>query len=182
MGIRAVAGVGTALLVAGLAACGGSPPEELGGFALGMSQAQVVEAARAAGSFTCRMRGTRPRITTCEGPTPEGTVRVLVRDDVARVITLRRDPEGRDPQRQMRRSVRGFGDAAWRERPYPGRERPVEGYQTLWLNEDSTRALATVCAGTGLRPPCVLELATTSPAGVLAKLDTLLGIPGSRPR
>lgn len=171
-----------AALVLALAACGGGPPEDLAGFAPGMSQEQVVETARAAGSFTCRLQGTQPRITTCEGPTPEGTVRVFVRDGVARSVTLVRDPGGSNPRRAMRRFVRRFGDAAWRERPFPRRGAPVQGYHTIWLNQDSTRALAAVCAGTEFRPPCVLELATTSPAGVLAKLDTLLGIPGQRRR
>ncbi|HUP20724.1 MAG TPA: hypothetical protein VM778_12335 [Gemmatimonadota bacterium] len=163
-------------VVVALAACGGEPPEELGGFALGTSQAEVLETARAAGSFSCRFMGTRPSLTTCEGATPEGRVRVLVRGDVTRSITLHKDPSDSDPQRTMRRFVRGFGDPAWQERPVPSRSEPVEGYQTLWLNEDTTRSVAATCAGTGLRPPCDLELAMTSPAAVQAKLDSLLGI------
>ncbi|MBW3553178.1 MAG: hypothetical protein KY466_06700 [Gemmatimonadetes bacterium] len=163
-------------VVMALAGCGGEPPAELGGFALGMSQAAAAEAARSYGTFTCRYRGVRPPSMTCEGTIREGVVRVVVVDDVTRSITLRRAAGGADPQRAMQRFVDGFGDPAWRERPVPPRARTVEGYHTLWVSEDSTRALATVCAGTELRPPCTVELTTTSPAGVVAKLDTLLGL------
>ena len=163
-------------MVLAIAGCGGGPPAELAGFALGMTQAEAADVARGHGSFTCRFRGVHPPTMTCDGGTPEGAVRVFVEDDVTRSITLRPDPGGADPQAAMRRFVDGFGDPAWRERPVPPRSPTVEGYHTLWVNEDSTRALATVCAGPGLRPPCLVELATTSPAGVAAKLDTLLGL------
>lgn len=158
------------------AACGGEPPEELAGFTLGMPQAEAADVARSYGTFTCRFRGVRPPTMTCEGTTPEGPARVFVQDGVTRSITLRREPGGSDPARAMQRFVDGFGEPAWRERPVPPRARTVEGYHTMWLNEDSTRALATVCAGTELRPPCTVELSITSPAGVVARLDTLLGL------
>lgn len=76
----------------------------------------------------------------------------------------------------MRRFVRRFGAPAWRDRPHamPSDTTPV--YHTLWLDRDSTRALAMMCVGERLVPPCVAELARTSPAAVEAKLDTLLRI------
>lgn len=163
-------------LVLALIGCGGEPPAELAGFALGLSQADAADVARSYGTFTCRYRGVRPPAMTCEGTTPEGAVRVFVEDDVTRSIRLGLEPAGADPRRAMQRFVDGFGDPAWRERPVPPRARTVEGYHTMWVSEDSTRALATVCAGTELEPPCVAELTTTSPAGVAAKLDTLLGL------
>lgn len=164
-----------------LVACGGEPPESLAGFRLGMTQGEVTRAAGEIGGFTCRFRGTRPPVMVCAGETAEGPVRIVAVEDATRSITLTLDPSGRDPQRTLRRFVRGFGDPAWRERPVNapagrGQDRG-EAYHTFWVNDDSTRAIAAVCAGAGLLPPCDLELTATSPAGVVAKLDSLLGIP-----
>lgn len=164
------------VVAAPMAGCGGGPPRELAGFSLGMSQEQVMEEARRMGGFTCHVRGTRPRLTACEGQTPDGTVQVTVQDNATVAIALVRDPAGRNPQRQMRRFVKGFGDPAWRDRPFPTRSDPSQGLHTIWLSADSTRAMALVCAGRRLEPPCTAELAVTSPAQVLAALDGLMGI------
>jgi hypothetical protein len=165
-----------AVMAASMAGCGGGPPRELGGFSLGMSQEQVMAEARRAGGFTCHVRGTRPRLTTCEGETPDGTVQVTVREDTTVAVALARDPSGRNPQRQMRRFVRGFGDPAWRDRPFPNRSDPTQGFHTLWLSADSTQSIALVCAERRLQPPCTAEIAVTSPARVHASLDALMGI------
>jgi hypothetical protein len=165
-----------AVMAAAMAGCGGGPPRELAGFSLGMSREQVMAEARRTGGFTCHIRGTRPRLTTCEGQTPDGTVQVTVRDDTTEAVALVRDPSGRNPQRQMQRFVKGFGDPAWRDRPFPTRSDPSQGLHTLWLSADSTRSMALVCAGRRLEPPCTAELAVTSPAQVHAFLDDLMGI------
>lgn len=157
--------------------CGGEPPETLGGFGLGESQQEVLAAARARGGFECRLRATSPRVAVCEGPAEEGVVSVLVRDDSLVRVSLLLDPrEDEDPERFMRRFVSSFGDPVWRGRPQAPGSAPPERYHTLWLDEDSIRGLALLCAGPGLEPPCTAELAETSPMGVDAKLDTLLGI------
>jgi hypothetical protein len=159
-----------------LAACGGGPPRELAGFALGMSQEQVMAQARRTGGFTCHLHGTRPSLTTCQGHTPDGEVQLVVRDNVTVAVSLVREPPGRNPRRQMRRFVKGFGDPAWRERPYPSRFDTGQGYHTLWVNSDSTRSLALVCVGRRTEPPCTAVLEATTPAAVHASLDRLLGI------
>jgi hypothetical protein len=159
-----------------LPSCGRGPPRALSGFSLGMPQDEVLERARKLGGFTCSIRGTRPPVTICEGPTADGEVLVTVRDDEVVRVGLRRVPEGRRPQRDMRRFVSRYGDPAWRERPYPSRFEPLEGYHTLWLNRDSTRWVAAICHGQRLEPPCSIDLAVTSPAGVRLLLDGLLGI------
>jgi hypothetical protein len=165
-----------AVMAAPMTGCGGGPPRDLAGFSLGMSQEQVLAEARRTGGFTCHVRGTRPRLTTCEGQTLDGTVQVTVRDDTTVAVALARDPAGRNPQRQMWRFVKGFGDPAWRDRPFPNRAEPTQGFHTLWLSADSTRSMALVCAQRRLQPPCAAELAVTSPARVHASLDHLMGI------
>jgi hypothetical protein len=165
-----------AIMGAPVAGCGGGPPRELAGFGLGSSQEQVMAEARRTGGFTCHVRGTRPRLTTCEGQTADGLVKVTVRDDTTVAVVLVRDPVGRNPPRQMRRFVKGFGDPAWRDRPFPNRADPIQGFHTLWLSADSSRSMALVCAERRLQPPCTAELAVTSPARVLAALDDLMGI------
>lgn len=168
------AALGAAGLALAAAGCGGDPPRSLAGFSLGMSQERVMDAVRARGGFTCNVRGTRPPMTSCEGPSEDGPVRVVVRQDTAVEIALLMDPDVRNPRRAMRRYVRPFGPPAWRERPYPSRAAAVEGYHTLWLDRDTTRAIALVCAGRDLVPPCTVELTRTSPARILAVLDSLL--------
>lgn len=167
-----------------LAGCGGEPPSELAGFELGRTQGEVLEEAERRGGFDCRLRGTRPRVAICEGPAEEGWIGVTVRNDsVARLVLRLSGSEGADEprsdddaRRAVRRFVRGFGEPAWRDRPVPPRSDPPEGYHTLWLPEDSSRALALVCAAEELGPPCTATLTPSSPAAVEAKLDTLLGI------
>lgn len=157
--------------------CGGEPPERLGGFGLGDTQQEVLAVAGDRVGFECRLRGTSPSVAVCEGPAEEGVVSVLVRDDSLVRVNLLLDPgEDEDPERFMRRFVSSFGDPAWRDRPQAPGSLPPERYHTLWLDEDSIRALALLCAGPELEPPCTAELAETSPMGVNAKLDTLLGI------
>ena len=168
------------VLLAGLVpvlGCGGEPPDTLAGFALGLTQAQVMDAARSEGGFRCRLRGSRPRLAVCEGPVDEGLVRVVVRDDSVVSVSLRLEPapDGR-PRRAIRRFVEPFGDPAWRDRPYPPLVLPPEGYHTLWVDDDTVRALSLICAGEGLEPPCTAELTSVSPAALEARLDTLLGI------
>jgi hypothetical protein len=170
---RLAAALSVALILTG---CGGGPPRDLAGFTLGMSQDQAMARVRSIGGFTCHVRGTIPRLTSCEGATSEGVVKVVIRDDVTVGVSLRTEPAGRNPRRKMRRFVKGFGDPAWRERPYPTRFDPLEGYHTFWLDRDSTRSIAMVCAGQKLEPPCTAELALTSPAAVHSTLDALLGI------
>lgn len=171
-----LAGAPSLALGLALAGCGGSPPDNLDGFRLGMSQEQVMAEARSRGDFTCRLQGTRPRLMTCDGPTPEGQLRIVVHDDATTYLGIRMEPSGSRPERTMRRFVRRFGDPAWRERPHPMPFDSAEAFHTLWLDRDTTRALAMMCEGVGLVPPCYAELARTSPAAVEAKLDTLLRI------
>jgi hypothetical protein len=165
-----------ACVTLGAAGCRDEPPRSLAGFALGMSQERAMAEARSHGGFTCSVRGTQPRQSVCEGDTPDGPVRVLVHQDTLVEVTVRMDPDVRNPRRAMRHFVRKFGEPAWRERPYPSRFAPLEGHHTLWLDRDSTRSVALVCDGPRLEPPCLVELAATSPARVLATLDSLLEI------
>lgn len=173
---RPPAGSAASLLLL-LAACGGEPPETLGGFALGITQDEMLEQARARGDFGCRLRASRPPLATCEGPTEEGTVTAVARDGAVVRITLRLEwpGEGR-PDRAVRRFADPFGEPAWRDRPLPPRSPTVEAYHTLWLDADSTRSVALECRGPDLAPPCAAELRATSPASVRARRDTLLGI------
>lgn len=171
--LRLAAALTVALILGG---CGGGPPRDLAGFALGMSRDQAMTKVRGMGGFTCHVRGTIPPLTTCEGATSEGVVQLVIRDDVTVAVSLRTEPAGRNPRRKMRRFVKGFGDAAWRERPYPSRFDPLEGYHTFWLDRDSTRSIAMICAGQKLEPPCTAELTLSSPASVHSTLDALLGI------
>lgn len=160
-----------------LTGCGGEPPETLAGFSLGLTQGELMEAARTRGGFGCRLRATRPKLTLCEGPSEEGVVRVLARGDSVESIALRLAPGAdEEPRRVIRRFVKPFGEPAWRDRPVPPRAVTPEGYHTFWIDGDSARAIALSCAGTDLEPPCTAELTETTPAGVRAKLDTLLGI------
>lgn len=171
------AGLAAGALLA-LGACGGEPPETLGGFGLDLTQQEVMDAAAARGGFNCRLRATYPAEAVCEGPAEEGVVTIHVRGDSVVRVALRLEPDAEgEPGGHVRRFVDPFGDPAWRDRPHPPRSSPPEGYHTQWLDRDSVRGLALVCAGPGLRPPCAAELAETSPAGVRARLDTLLGIP-----
>jgi hypothetical protein len=164
------------LLTVALTGCGRSPPKEMAGFGLGMSQDQVVTEAARHGGFTCHLSGTRPRLATCAGTTAQGPARVRVRENQVVAVSLEMDPGGRRPQRAMRRFTRRFGEPAWEERPFPTPFDSITGYHTLWLNRDSTRALGVVCAGRRLAPPCTAELSRTSPDAVEMKLDSLLGI------
>src|SRR5690606_26647316 len=141
--IPRAAALASALFLSG---CGGGPPESLGGFELGLTQAEVLEEARSRGAFSCRLRATRPRLAECEGPTPDGVVTVVVRDDsVVRVVLRLEPPADERPGRAVRRFVEPFGDPIWRDRPVPPRASPPERYHTYWLDADSTRALAMVC-------------------------------------
>jgi hypothetical protein len=162
-----------AVVVAG---CGGSPPTELAGFQLGMSQEAAMTEVRERGGFTCRLTASRPRLTTCEGPTPDGDVRLVVRDDALIWIRLRMDPAGPRPERAVRRLVGRPGDPAWRERPYFMPPDSAPAYHTLWVDRDTTRTLSLLCADRRLAPPCYAELTRTSPPAVEAKLDSLMGI------
>ncbi len=173
---RPLAIVLSMLLMAPVAACGGAPPEGLGGFELGMSQAQVMERSQRRGGFTCTLIGTRPKVTSCAGPTEGGPIEVLVRGDSAVRIILRKDVPDKHPARSMRRFARGFGKPAWSDRPWPLRPRPTERFNTVWLDRDTTRAIALTCRGRRLEPPCTAELNATTPARLQARLDSLLGI------
>lgn len=164
------------ILAAALVGCGGGPPRSMDGFSLGMSREEVLAEVRSRGGFTCSIRGTRPSLTLCEGPTSDGSVRVVVRQDSVVEVTVRTEPPARSPQRAMQRLARRFGEPAWRERPYPPRPARPEGYHSLWLSRDSTRSVAMLCQGERLTPPCTIELAATSPASIQAKLDSLLQI------
>lgn len=157
-------------------ACGGEPPEGLGGFLLGMTQSEVMEEAYSRDEFVCRLVASRPKLTLCAGPTGEGMLEVLVRGDSAVQITLEVGREAEDPTQATRRFAGPFGDPAWFDRPYPPASQPPESYHTFWLNEDSTRGIAMMCRGKDLEPPCNARLTTTSPARVEAKLDSLLNI------
>lgn len=166
-----------ALLVTVFAsACGGEPPEGLGGFRIGMSQSEAMDTAYAREGFTCRLLASVPKQTLCSGPTDQGSVEALVRGDTTVRVTLEVARTADDPVAATRRFARPFGDPAWRDRPYPPTAEPPEGYHTLWVNEDSTRSIAMICRGPELGPPCNARLATTTPAGVEARLDSLLGI------
>jgi hypothetical protein len=163
-------------LVLAVAACGGAPPPALGGFRLDMSQEQVVAEARRGGEGQCNLKGTRPRIATCEGIRAGAAFRVVVVDDTTAYIRVGMHAVGRGPAREMRRLTRRLGDPVWKERPYQAPLLPSTGFHTLWLNRDSTRSLALICEGRGLTPPCSAELARTSPPEVESRLDALLGI------
>ena len=160
----ATALLGSAIILA--AGCGGGPPEQMGGFELGLTQEEVLERARERGGFGCRIRSSRPPRTVCEGLGEGGTVIVTVAGDSVVEVALRLDGRPMAPS----------GAPAWRDRPVPPRVLPPEGYHTLWVDRDSTRALALVCAGERLAPPCVATLRPATPAGIQAQLDTLLGI------
>lgn len=167
------------LLVLGLlllTGCADAPPDTLGGFRLGMTRDEVMEAVRSRGGFSCRLRGSRPPLTACEGGAEEGRVAVLVRGDSLVSVELQLAPAGDRPRRRVRRFADPFGEPAWRDRPYPGGPAPVDGYHTLWLDQDTSRAVAVVCAGEALAPPCTARLTGTSPRQVEAQLDSLLGI------
>ncbi|NIY12491.1 MAG: hypothetical protein GWN02_31330 [Gemmatimonadetes bacterium] len=141
-----------------------------------MSQSEVMaESGRRVG-FTCRLLASRPKRTYCGGPTAEGQIEVLVQGDSTVQVSLRKSPSDGDPRRAMRRYARPFGEPAWRDRPYPPQSDPPASYHTLWVDEDSTRSVALICQDEELGPPCTVRLATASPARILAKLDTLLGI------
>lgn len=159
-----------------LAGCGGEPPETLGGFSLGLTQAEVMAEARERGGFGCRFRASSPPVTICAGPAEEGEVTAVVRADSVVAIQLRLDPADSEPGRAVQRFVRPFGDPAWRDRPQPPDAPVPDSYHTLWLDADSLRALGLSCAGPDLAPPCTAELRETTPAGVLAALDSLLRI------
>lgn len=143
---------------------------------LGMTQQEVLDAVRARGGFNCRLRASRPKLTVCEGPAEGGALTVVVEGDSVVRLELRLDAGGENPRRTVRRFVKPFGDAVWRDRPQPPRASTPEGYHTLWLDEDTTRGIALVCAGSGLAPPCTAGLAETTPQRVQARLDSLLGI------
>lgn len=166
------------VVLASAAACGGEPPRSLAGFELGQTQEQVLEAARSRGGFDCRLRSSRPPLAVCEGPTEQGTVTVLVRGDSVVSVRLRIEPGDADdrPRAAIRRFVRPFGDPAWRDRPYPPRSLPPDRFHTQWIDGDSLRSLALICAHEDLGPPCTAELTATRPAAVEARRDTLLGI------
>lgn len=164
------------VLLLALAGCGGEPPETLGGFSLGLTQAEVMAAARDRGGFGCRVRASRPPLTICSGPSEEGEVTAVVQADSVIAIALRLDAAGPEPRRVVERFVRPFGDPAWRDRPLPPQAPVPESYHTLWLDADSVRALAMSCDGPDLAPPCTAELRETTPAGVQATLDELLRI------
>lgn len=167
------------LLLAALAvgACGGEPPEELGGFRLDMTQAQVMDLAYDRQGFVCRLVASRPKQTVCSGPSELGRLEAAVVGDSGTVrITVEIGRETEDPAAAVRDFVDPFGEPAWRDRPYPPTADPPEGYHTLWLDADSTRAVAMICRGEALGPPCNARLMTTTPAGIRAKLDSLLNI------
>ena len=165
-----------AVVALGAAACGGEPPEELGGFTLTMSQSEVMDEAYSRPDYVCRLVASRPKVTFCSGPTDQGMLEVTVRGDSARRITLEVARNADDPADATQRFARPFGTPAWRDRPYPPTAVPPEGYHTFWVDRDSTRGLAMICRGEELGPPCNARLMRTSPAGVQAKLDSLLNI------
>jgi hypothetical protein len=160
-----------------LAACGGEPPEAMAGFRLDMSQTQLMSAANARPGFTCRLQASRPKVTACSGPTDQGQAEAVVVGDSGDVrITLELARSTEDPARAIREFTKPFGSPAWRDRPYPPLVDPPEGYHTFWVSDDSTRGIALLCQHRELGPPCNARLTITSPAGVQAKLDTLMGI------
>lgn len=161
-----------------LGACGGGePPEALAGFRLDMSQAQVMAEANRRPGFVCRLQASRPKLTSCAGPTDQGRAEAVVRGDSADMfITLELARGARDPDRAVRELSDPFGTPAWKDRPFPPLTDPPEAYHTYWVDRDSTRGIALICDGPDLGPPCNARLSTTTPAGVQAKLDTLMGI------
>jgi hypothetical protein len=172
---RPTAAAAVLTMAAGLlSGCGGEPPEGFDGFELGMPQTDVMAEAGSRG-FTCHLQATRPKLTTCSGNTSQGALEVQVVGDRTEQLTLRPDVEP-GASGEMREYSEPFGTPAWRDRPYPPQSDPPERYHTLWLDEDTTRAVALICDGRELAPPCTVVLATTSPSRILAKLDTLLGI------
>ena len=164
------------LLVVGLVACGGEPPEELAGFTLTMTQQEVMGEAYSRPEYVCRLVASRPKVTFCSGPTDQGMVEVMVRGDSTARITLEVGRQAEDPAEAVERFARPFGRPAWRDRPYPPTADPPEGYHTFWVDADSTRAIAMICGGEALAPPCNARLMRITPAGVEAKLDSLLNI------
>lgn len=166
------------LLLAGLAlACGGEPPEELGGFRLDMTQSEVMELAYDRQGFVCRLVASRPKQTVCSGPSELGRLEAAVLGDSGSVrITVEIARDAEDPAAAVREFVDRFGEPAWRDRPYPPTSDPPEGYHTLWVSGDSTRAIALLCRGEALGPPCNARLTRSSPVAIEAKLDSLLNI------
>lgn len=164
------------LASAALAGCGGEPPEELAGFRLGMTQAELMDDAYGREGFVCRLVASRPKLTFCSGPTELGEVEAMARGDSTVRITLEVGRDAADPGEVIRELVDPFGSPAWRDRPYPPTSDPPEGYHTLWITGDSTRAIALLCRGEALGPPCNARLMRTTPAGIEAKLDSLLNI------
>ncbi len=142
-----------------------------------MSQTQVMAEANARPGFTCRLQASRPKLTACAGPTDQGRVEAVVVGDSGRVrITLELAREAEDPARATRDFAKPLGSPAWRDRPYPPLSDPPEGYHTYWVDQDSTRGVSMICRGEELGPPCNARLATITPAGVEAKLDSLMNI------
>ena len=162
----------------GLPGCGGEPPEEMGGFSLHLSQQELLRTARQRPGFGCVLRATRPPVTFCRGPDEQGYVTATARGDSVSDIALRLEPAGRadEPDPMVRELVDPVGEPAWRDRPMPPRAAEADSFHTLWLTDDSTRALALVCARPELGAPCTARLSRTSPAEVLGLLDSLLGI------
>ncbi len=161
-----------------LGACGGGePPEQLAGFRLDMSQRQLMAEANSRPGFTCRLTASRPKMTSCAGPTAQGRVEAVVVGDSADVaITLELARAAEDPRRAIREFVDPLGRPAWRDRPFPPLVDPPEAFHTFWVDPDSTRGIALICDDQELTPPCNARLAPITPAGVQAKLDTLMGI------
>jgi hypothetical protein len=159
-----------------LAGCGGEPPEALQGFRLGMLQTELMAEANSRPGFVCRLVASRPKATFCAGPTDQGRIEAMARGDSTVRITLELAREAEDPARAVRDFTKGFGRPAWRDRPYPPASDPPEGYHTYWVDADSTRGIALLCRGPELEPPCNARLGRTSPAGVQAKLDSLMNI------
>jgi hypothetical protein len=162
-------------LALALPGCGSSPPEELAGFRLAMSQQEVVLEARGRGDSACHLTGTRPRVAVCEGTRPGEAYRVVAVDDRTTYIRTELPVDERRPERAVRRFRGRLGEPAWRDRPYASSEY-APAFHTLWLDRDSTRYLAMTCAARGFGPPCSAELARATPAAIEAKLDTILGI------
>jgi hypothetical protein len=163
-------------LALALVACRDSPPTELAGFRLSMSQEQVVLETRRRGDAACHLTGTRPPVAICEGRRAGDEFRVVVVGDTTASIRAPVPARGRRPHRDVGRFVRRFGEPAWRDRPYHPPSEPTPGFHTLWLTRDTTRSLAMICASRALGPPCAAELARTSPAAIEAKLDSILNI------
>lgn len=175
-GPRVLRRAGLLLTVFALGACGGEPPEELGGFRLGLSQSELMAQAYDREGFVCRLVASRPKVTFCSGPAELGMVEAMARGDSTVRVTLEIGRDAEDPARAVREFVDPFGDPAWRDRPYPPTSDPPEGYHTLWVSGDSTRAIALLCHGEALGPPCNARLMRTTPAAIEAKRDSLLNI------